>query len=106
MITRSEKQFIGFMLLITAFNGWSWNVVEAPLALLSHLNDMAYMGEREWLLGPYPLGQIRHMVNQLIILSEIGAVLVIGICFFWLAYQSIYFPSSSPMENVNQRIRK
>lgn len=106
MITRREKQFIGFMLLITAFNGWSWNVVEGPLALLSHMNDTGYMGERGWLLGPYPLGQIRHIGNQLIILSEIGAVLVIGICFFWLAYQSIYFPSSSTLENVNQQIRK
>ena len=106
MITRSEKQFIGFMLLITAFNGWAWNVVEGPLALLSHINDTGYMGEGGWLRGPYLVGQIRSMVNQLIILSEIGAVLVIGICFFWLAYQSIYFPSSSPMENVNQQIRK
>ena len=106
MINRSEKQFIGFMLLITAFNGWSWNVLESTLALLSQMNDTGYIGEQRWLLGPYQLGQIRLLVNQLVILSEIGAVGVIGICFFWLAYQSIYFPSSFPMENVNQRIRK
>ena len=99
MMTRSEKQFIGFMLLTTAFNGWSWLVLKAPLTLLSHVNETAYRGKLGWMQGHSLLGMIQQLVNNLAILSEIGAVVLIGICFLWLAYQSIYFPGSLPIRN-------
>lgn len=106
MITRSKKQFIVFSLLITAIGGWCWYMLEEPHILFYHGNMNGYMGEQRWLRGHYLLGQIQLLVNQLTSLSEIGAVLLIGFCFSWLAYQSIYYSGSSPMENVNQRIRK
>lgn len=99
MITRSEKQFIGFMLLTTAFNGWSWLMLKAPFTLLSHVNETAYRGKQGWMQAHSLLGMIQQLVSQLVIFSEIGAVVLIGICFLWLAYQSIYSPGSLPIRN-------
>lgn len=92
MQTRSENKFIGFILLFTAYNGWSWSILKDPLTLYLQAESAGYTSEARPVCGPYFSFDVHPLVDGINCFSQVGAVLLIGLVFMWLAYYITFNP--------------
>ena len=92
MRTRTESKVIGFLLVITVFNGWSWSVLKDPIRVYLQAENAGCTYETRSICGPFFSFNVHPLLNGITCFSQIGAVVLIGVCFIWLAYQLLFYP--------------